>query len=255
MSAPPCGPEPAAVTDDAFLGGQLSILQPRHGYRAGVDAVLLAASVVVAEGCEARVLDLGAGVGTAGLAVARRCALVRVDLLEREPELARLAAQNAARNGLTGRVRVVEGDLAAPALALPAEAYEHVIANPPFHTEGKGTGAATPLKAAAHAMPAGDLDLWARAMARHCTPGGRAAVIHRAEALPEILTAFARRFGDVTVLPIHPRAGEPAIRVLVRGKKGSRAPLRLLPGFVLHEADDHAFTPAARAILREGAAL
>jgi tRNA1(Val) A37 N6-methylase TrmN6 len=60
------------LTEDAFLGGQLRVRQLKSGHRAGHDAVLLAAATPARPGD--RVADLGAGVGVAGLAVARRVA-------------------------------------------------------------------------------------------------------------------------------------------------------------------------------------
>ncbi len=149
------------VTDDAFLGGALAILQPKSGYRAGVDAVLLAAAVPCAAG---RAIDVGAGVGTAGLCLARRCTQMSVALFERETELIGLARENVDRNGLAQRVTVAEGDIGDAsdeelrALGIAAGTFDHVLANPPFHVEGDGTAAFDRLKAAAHAMPEAGLE-------------------------------------------------------------------------------------------------
>ncbi len=249
----------AEVTDDAFLGGALNILQLRSGYRAGLDAVMLAAAVPADSGRPLRVLDVGAGVGTAGLCVARRAPFAEVVLFEKEPQLAELAAENARRNELTDRVRVVIGVVGAAAAELRAlglleESFGHVIANPPFHDTDAGTLAADALKAGAHAMPDGELESWARFMARMTAPGGEATVVHKTDALPRLLAALATRFGSLKILPLHPRQGAPSHRVLVQGVKGSRGPLQILPGFVLHESGG-AFTPAAQDILRAGAAL
>ncbi len=254
---PVCG---AATTDDIFLGGALRLLQPKPGYRAGIDPVLLAASVPLARGETESLLDIGAGVGTAGLCAARRVEETEVVLLEREPVLAELARRNITRNGLEERVRVAEGDLGASAGALAAvglapDSFDHVIANPPFHNEGRGTPAGHRLKSAAHAMAESDLDQWGRFMARMATPGGTATMIHKAEALGSVLAAFAGRFGDLRVLPVVPRRGEAAIRVLVQGIKASRAPMVLLDALVLHGGEGHGFTLDVDGILRGGAAL
>lgn len=248
-----------SVTDDAFLGGQLNILQPRQGYRAGLDAVMLAAAVE-ARGAPFRVLDAGAGVGTAGLCVAWRCPEARVVLVEREPELVRLAEENVARNGLGDRVSVVEADVSnvtARELArcgLSEASFDQVIANPPYHIEGAGTAAGNDLKAAAHAMPEAEFDSWWRFLARMAKPSGRALMIHKASALPDMIEAANRRFGGLVAMPLFSRTGEPAHRVLLGGIKGSRAEFRLDAGFVVHEQDGD-FTPGARDVLRLGRAL
>ncbi len=251
-------------TTDAFLGGALEILQPSRGYRAGLDAVLLAAACGVRTGDEARVLDAGAGVGVAGLCVARRVPDAHVTLVEREPELAALARQNVARNGLEARIRVVELDIAKGGaginrsreadVSVSAGAFSHVIANPPYFTEGRGTRSPADLKAASHEMADGALDQWCRFLATAAESNGIVTVIHRADALGALLHGLGRRFGGLRVLPLHPRAGAEAHRVIVQGRKGSRAPLSLLPGIVLH-GDGNAFVPALDAVLRHGASL
>jgi tRNA1(Val) A37 N6-methylase TrmN6 len=244
------------TTSDVFLGDRLTIHQPVKGYRAGIDAVLLAACARDGEG---PILDLGAGAGTVGLCAAVRCPDVSIVLVEREAELAALARHNIVANGLEDRVRVVEADIGerlstAAARDLPADTFAHVLANPPFHDEGAGTPAHWPLKAVSHAMTADALETWVRFMARSAMPGGKATMIHKAEALPRILNAFENRFGSIAILPIHAREREPAIRVLVEGIKGSRAPLKIKPGLILH-GEGNVFRPGVDAILRQGAAL
>lgn len=247
------------VTDDAFLGGALKLLQPRTGYRAGIDAVLLAAAVPSRVGSHECVLDAGGGVGTVGLSVVRRCADTIAVLLERAPRLVELAHENVKRNGLADRVQVFSGDLTASwtemaGEGLAPESFDHVVANPPFHIEGQGTPSPDPWKSVAHAMPEGDLQLWGRLLARMAAPGGTATMIHKAEALSLVCGALAGRFGGLRVLPIYPRVGAVANRVIVQGTKGSKAPLTILPGFILH-GEGNAFTPAAEAILRHGGGL
>jgi len=253
------GPAASAVTEDAFLGGALRILQPKHGYRAGGDAVLLAASAAGRAGRRERVLDVGAGVGVVGLAVAHRIPDAEVVLVERDPRLVELARANIERNGLSGRVSVVDADVELPlsghpVLAAHAGSFDHVLANPPYHTEGRGTAAADTTKAAANAMAEDSLGRWLRFLAAMARPTGSAAVIHKAEALAALLAACEGRFGALRVLPIHPRRDAAAIRVIVRGSKGTRAPLALLPPLILH-GDDHGFRPDIDRMLRGGAGL
>lgn len=247
------------LTDDVFLGGRLRLLQPAKGYRAGLDAVLLAAAVRIAPGSGARVLDTGAGVGTAGLCVAARVSRASVTLVERAPVFAALARGNVARNDLGTRVRVIETEVGADAagheaLGLGAAAFDHVIANPPYLEDGRHRFPVDPLAAGACGMAADGLEHWLRFMARAAAPTGELTLIHRSDALAKVLDALDGRFGGIGVLPIHPRSGHPAHRIIVTGRKGSRAPLQLLPGLVLH-GTGNAFLPAIDAIFRDGAPL
>lgn len=250
------------VTDDAFLGGAVRVLQPARGYRAGLDAVLLAAAAPIVGGALADVLDAGSGIGTVGLCVASRCPGARVTLVEREPVLANLARENAARNGLADRTTVVVADLSlggsvahggsTPPGLRPA-AFDHLLANPPYRIAGTGT-AARGLKRAAHEHGRGDLDRWLAALVTLARAGATLTLIHEAAALPEILAACDGRFGGLVVLPVAPKIGQPANRVIVQGRKASRAPLQLLAPFIVH-GDGQTFTPLAEAVLRHGAAL
>jgi tRNA1(Val) A37 N6-methylase TrmN6 len=244
------------VTEDYFLGDRVLVRQPLKGYRAGIDAVLLAATARTGEG---PVLDVGAGVGTVGICAATRCPDISVSLVERQPALVALARQNVALNHLEGRVSVVEADVTEPLSraasdALPANAFAHVLANPPYHDDHAGTASGNVFKALSHSMTAEQLEAWARFMARATASGGRVTMIHKAEALPRILECFENRFGAMAVVPVYPRLGAPAIRVIVDGVKGSRAPVSIRPGLVLH-GDGNAFRPELDAILRGGGGL
>ncbi len=248
------------VTEDRFLGGDLMVRQPKHGYRAGLDAVLLAAACPATTGSGETGLDCGAGAGVAGLALARRIADLRVTLVERLPSLAEMAVHNAALNGLARRCVVVADDLTRPlshltALEAGVGRFDHVIANPPFHAHEAGTRAPDAMKDGSHAMPRGAFASWAKFAAGMARNGGSFTIVQKPDALPEILLALERRFGRVTILPLHGREGQPASRIIVQAIKGSRARLVLLPGKVLHIAGSHAFTPEFDAILRAGAAL
>ncbi len=247
------------TTEDAFLGGALRIRQPRSGHRAGLDAVFLAAAVPVAQGRPQRVLEAGAGTGLVSLAIACRAPHVHVTGIERAAELTALAEANAAANGLADRVTFVTGDVTRPLsklapLGLEPEGYDHVVANPPFAAEGSVRLSPSPGRRAAHAMAPGELERWVRFLAAVAAPGGRLTMIHRPEALPALLAALGSRFGGIAVFPLFPRPGVPAHRILLCARKGSRAPLSLLPGMVLHESDGR-WRPEAEAILRAPRAL
>ncbi len=245
------------LTCDAFLGGRVLVRQPETGFRSGLDAVFLAAACPAADGD--RVLEAGCGAGAAALCLLARVPGAHVTGVEIDPGLAALARANAEDNGVSSCFEIVAADVAASwskleALGLRRDAYDHVIANPPFFSQARSRPSAHPGKHRARAMPEGGLDAWVRFLAAAAKPSGTCAMIHTAEALPELLAAFERRFGGLRVAPLYPKADAPAIRVLIRGTKGSRAPLSIAPGFVLHEQDGTP-APAASAILRDGCAL
>lgn len=239
---------------DALLGGRVMLRQPRVGYRAATDPVLLAAAVPAAAGETA--LDLGCGAGGAGLCLIARVPGVRVVGLEVQPEYAALARENGAAAG--GAFEVVEGDLASPPPELKARTFDHVLMNPPFHP-GEATASPDPGRDRAHRETL-DVSVWIDAGLRRLRPGGRLTIIHRAERLAAILPALAGRAGALRVLPLAARAGRAAKRVIVQGRKGAKGPLALLAPLVMHAGDRHVadrddFTEAAAAVLREGAAL
>lgn len=242
----------AQVTEDGFLGGRLTLFQ-LHGYgRAGIDAVFLAAAVPAKTG--ERALELGSGAGAAGLCLARRVEGVTILGLELQPELAALARRNAERNGLADRARFEVGDLRDPPENLRRIAFDHVLMNPPYHPAGTTRPSPVLMKAAAHVELAGDLADWIGFGLAHLRPRGTLTLIHQTERLDEILGLLEGPAGELRIFPLWPRPGRPAKRVLVRARKGSAAPLRLLPGLILHQ-ESNGFADEAEAVLRHGAAL
>lgn len=243
------------VTTDAFLGGRLTIAQPRLGYRAGIDAVLLAASVPARPGDS--VLDLGCGVGVAALCLGRRVPGTRLVGLELQPDYAALAVRNAAENALL--FEVVEGDLSDMPHILRQQQFDHVIANPPYFDRTAGT----PATDAGRETAMGErtpLAQWVKQAARRCAPGGYVSLIHRAERLPDLLGEVARHLGSIEVLPLLPRKGRDARLVLLRGRKNGRAEFRLHDGWILHEGVAHPgdrenYSSATACVLRHGQAL
>ncbi len=243
------------TSDDAVLGGRLVLRQPLRGHRFGHDAILLAAATAARPGEQA--VDLGAGVGTAGLVLARRVEGLDVTLVEIDPALAALGQDNAARNGLAERVRALCLDVAGPAAAfaaagLPPETADHVLMNPPFNAPHNPSPDLS--RRAAHAGTDATLSQWLRTAAWLMRGSGAVTLIWRADGLGDVLAALAPAFGAIVILPVHPKPGTPAIRILVRGIKDRSAPLVLLPGLVLADAEGKP-SPQADAILRDGAAL
>ena len=235
-------------TIDAIEGLGLVLRQMITGHRVGLDAVLLAAAV---EAAPRHLVDVGAGVGAVGLALARRFPQAQATLIEVDPETAALAAENARRNEIVNaRVSVFDAlDPAARRSGGLADAQaDLVVTNPPFFAPGATRVSPDPARARAHALSEGaTLADWLRACLALLSPNGRFAMIHRAEALPAIYEGIGKRLGDIAVTPIHPREGEDAIRIVVTGVKGSRAPARLRAGLTLHERDGAA-TARARSI-------
>lgn len=249
--------KPETLTQDAFLGGRLTVTQPRRGFRAGLDSVLLGASI---DPQSLAVLDLGCGVGTAAMVALQHNPQARATLADQDPAMLALAAHNLDINGLADRADLVALDVAARgavrlAAGLAANQFTSVIANPPFFTQGTGTPATDRTRAAARQMPAGQLDLWVRTAAASATAGAEIVFVYAAPALGQLLAAFERRFGAVTLLPLSPRPGAAMSRVLIRGSKGSKAPLTLLAGRALHLADGRQFAPEFDAIFRGTARL
>jgi len=247
--------EPAPTSADAVLDGRLVLRQPIKGHRIGHDAVLLAAASSVRP--DDRVVDLGAGVGAAGLAVASRLEHVTVTLVEIDASLAALARENAAHNGLAERVRVVCLDVAAPAAVfdaagLAAGATDHVLMNPPFNAAQHPSPDRS--RRLAHDASRGTLGEWCRTAARLLRPAGAVTLIWRADSFDAVVAALAPDFGGIAVLPVHPKPQACAIRVLVRAVKASRAPLSLWPGFLLNDAAGRP-TAQAEAVLRGNAVL
>lgn len=245
---------PESWNECFVLGGKVKLRQPNKGHRAGLDAVLLAACLP--ETATGLVLDIGAGVGTVGLAAAMRAPQIEVVLVERDTGQAEFARQNITLNGLGNRARVCAGDILTAktraAAGLSDRMAKVILTNPPYYPSAKVRASPEPLKAEAYAMEA-SLEDWMRACAALLAPKGTLYMVHLASALAEVLAAATSRFGDVKIMPIYSRAGEAASRILVRATKGSRAAPSLMPGLVVHSGAD--YSAEAEAILRGLAAL
>lgn len=241
------------LTQDAFLCGKLHLWQPRKGYRAATDPVLLAAACPAQPGQS--VLDLGCGVGAAALCLAARVPDLRLAGLELQPAYAALARRNAVENAIAFEVH--EGNLADMPRPLRVD-FDHVIANPPYYPRG---GTPSPNAGRATALQIDTpLSAWVEAAARRLAPGGWLTLICGADGLPEVLAAMGSKLGSASVLPLTPREGRPALRILLRARKTGRAAFRLLAPFVIHhgpahDGDRESYTPRANAVLRGGDAL
>jgi len=236
-----------ALTEDALLGGRLRVLQPRQGYRVAIDAVLLAAAVAPVSG--ERVLDLGAGVGSIGLCLAKRvpdCTVLGVEL---QPILAQLAERNAACNGFGDRVRTVVHDIAAPLPEALSE-FDQVVTNPPYLAAAVADPSPDRIKALATVESTANLAHWLEVAAGALKPAGTLTLIHRSDRLEEIAAHLKRLgWGGLTIKRL-----PPAARVLVRARRSKTPSVTESPPLLLHEPEG-GYTPAAEAILRHAAPL
>ncbi len=245
------------TTDDAFLGGRLHILQPAKGLRAGIDPIFLAAATPAKAGD--RVLEAGVGAAVACLCLAVRFENLDITGVELQAGLCELAKMNVRRNGLENSVRIMRGDIAASAQSwyaagLLPESFDHVIANPPFYDTHKTRRAHDPVKDCAHSCDGGGLEQWLRFMVRFARPRARLTLIHRSESVPELLDLLRNRIGDMELFPLYPTSGSPASRIILSGLKGSRGPLKIHRGLVLHNSNGD-YTEHACRILRDAEAL
>ena len=237
------------VTEDAFLGGRLHLRQPKSGHRAGHDAMLLAAATPAQPGD--RVVDFGAGVGAAGLALATRVAGINLVLVEIDEALAELARHNATANALPAETHVLDVTSGAERFAaagLGPDSVDVVLTNPPFNDAARHRASPDKTREVAHVARAETLESWVHAARRVLRSGGHLVMIWRADGIGEVLAALDRGFGSLVIFPVHADAASPAIRVLVRATKGGRAPTRLLTGIVLNDEGARP-TPDTQAIL------
>lgn len=239
------------LTHDAFLGGQVHLWQPVQGYRAGVDPVLLAASIPAVSGQS--VLELGCGVGAAVLCLGARVPGLSLTGVEREMLYASLARRNGA-----GVLEVIEADIAALPLAVRQRQFDHVLVNPPYWRRDASVAARNPSREVALGERT-PLAHWVQTACKRLVPRGQVHFIHRAERLPDLFAALPPDMGSIEVLPIAARLGRIAERVILRARKSGRADFRLSAPLILHRGDAHRdgdrYTDTVRACLRKGAAL
>ncbi|MEM8872190.1 MAG: methyltransferase [Pseudomonadota bacterium] len=244
------------LSEDGFLGGKLRLRQPSTGFRAGTDAVFLAAAVPARAG--EHVLDLGCGAGAALLCLAARVPDLDLTGIEIQPAYAALARENAALNAF--KAEVLDGDLNAPPPALRRLRVDHVLTNPPFFERGQSVALKDGGRDKAHRSAPSTLETFIDQGLRRLRPGGTLTIIHRTECLAGILTALAPRAGGVRILPLVARSGRSAKRLIVQARMGARAPLELLSPLVVHSdnahhADAADYSAMARAVLQDGAGL
>lgn len=238
------------VVENALLNGRVRLLQPATGYRAGMDAALLAAAVQATAG--QRVIEAGCGAGAVLMQLAARHPALSLTGLEREPAMADLARRNTALNNAPAKI--ITGDVAAGFKALDLPPFDWAVSNPPFFDDAGAIRAPAPGKRAAWMADDG-LAAWTRFQLKAVREGGRIVVIHRADRLADLLALLGDKAGSFAIRPVHAHADEPAKRVLVQAIKTGKAPLRLLPPLILHDRGGAKHTAETEAVLRGEAGL
>ena len=247
-------------TTDGFLGGLVTLVQPRKGHRAGLDAALLQA--VVPPDAAGLAVDLGTGTGAIAFAAAARAPRIQCIGIDRDAaqlDLAAVALRHPDNAAFAGRIRLVQAEIGNQPLSagdgdLPWGRADWVLMNPPYDQPGRVRASPDPGKRQAYVGDPLTVERWINVAVELLRPGGQIALIHRPAALSRILAGLQRGFGDVRIVPIHPHRQKIAGRVLVVARSESSAPLRLLPGLILHEARG-GWTAEADAILRGAAVL
>ncbi len=238
-------------TLDSFLGGRIKLVQPSDGYRAGIDPIFLAASLHPKP--HEKILDVGAGVGTASISLAVRCPHARVIGLEVQSNLVQLALTNIAANRVEDRVEMIKGDLLSPPSILKLNSFDHIMTNPPYYEYSRTQSSPDPGKAQANTETV-DLGKWIKACLKMLKSKGVFTMIHRPERLSEILPYLENRVGDLVIFPLWPGTNKLARRVIIQGRKNIRGDIRLAQGLTLHGGAEK-YTPEAEAILRHAQAL
>ncbi len=236
---------------DSLLGGRIKIVQPLEGYRAGIDPIFLAACIHPKP--QEKILDVGAGVGTASLALGVRCPHAKVMGLEIQPDLVELAATNIKANQLTEQVEIIEGDLLSPPPVFKLHSFDQVMTNPPYYEDSRTQSSPIPGKAQANTETI-DLGQWLKLCLEMLKSKGTFTMIHRAERLPEILIHLENKVGNLIVYPLWVGSNKAARRVIIQGRKGMGGELRLASGMMLHGGSEK-YTPEAEGILRSAQAL
>lgn len=243
---------PLATRTNTILDGAVQMVQPARGYRSAIDPIFLAASLDV-KGSES-VLEMGAGAGTALLALAHRVLDIKIIGLEFQRDMVRLASHNIKLNGFHDRLEVIHGDLLTPPPRLAASSFSHVMANPPYFETHKSTPSTLTTKALSNHGESASLETWVTFAHRMVKPKGSVTFVFSADRLDDLIAAMYGKFGEITIFPLWPKAGQKAKRFIIRGRKNIKAPSQLLNGLVVHEANGE-YTQRADNILRHAKAL
>lgn len=235
------------TTSDKFLNGKVIVKQPEKGYRAGIDAVLLAAAVHPK--ASDHILDIGAGVGTVMLCLAALSPNIHITGLEIQPDLVALNQQNISDNHFADRLKIIQGDIMTPPSQIKPNSYDHVISNPPFYAYGQKAYSDSKSKSLARHVTSGTVQDWINSCLRFVKPRGYLTLIHRTDQLDDIISALKSKSGEIKIFPLWPDQEKPAKLVIIQARKSVKSGCQLLTGLVLHNGKGK-YTKKAVAVFR-----
>jgi tRNA1(Val) A37 N6-methylase TrmN6 len=243
------------VIETTLLRGKVKLLQPKVGFHASIDTVFLGAAALIKD--RWLVLDVGCGVGSAGLCAWSRNKNISLVGIDFQQQLVDLALQNASLNNAVTHCRFFPGNIKTEKI-IADNAFNSVMINPPYHALGTHTTSPKKIKAYSHGEDGSGVILqeWVKYAHRKLKNGGYLTVIHRADRLDHLITSLTHRrwFGSLIIYPLHSHAGEDARRVIIQARKERYAPSILKSGMVVHEADG-SYTKDALRILDDGSPL
>lgn len=241
-----------SLTEDYLLGGSIEICQPKDGFRAAIDTILMAASVPASSGH--RVFEAGSGSGAAAICLGHRVPSSEITGIEIQPAMVTLAGHNIRLNQLQKNVKVMNGDIGGPPPLMLRGPFDHAMANPPFLERNEGRVSNHTETAIAKTLGKTNLSDWITGIHLQLKRKGTLTLVWRADKLHLAIAALMFKFGDIRVFPLWPKPGRAAKRVLVRARKGVKTPMTLLPGLLLHR-EDGSYTSACEAVLKDGSSL
>ncbi len=238
------------------LNKSLALYQVPGGFRTSMDSVMLGAACPVKSGQS--VLDLGCGVGSAGLCVLKRVDNTHLTGIDIQQDHIDLAIKNSEINNMQNISQFICADIRND---LDIATFDHVICNPPYKEAGTHRLSPSPAKAIAMGHIENNIDLqsWITRAWLHIKGQGSLTIIHEAGQIDNILHSLyskngGKRFGGVEIIPLYPKQGVPAKRVILRAYKHKKSPAILHHGIIMHDHDGNS-TKQAESILRNKATL
>ncbi|GHT93474.1 methyltransferase [Alphaproteobacteria bacterium] len=229
------------LTKDYVLKGRVSLLQPKYGYRVAVDPFVLSSFVNVRDGQS--VLDVGCGVGAISLILKLKNPFAQITAIDVDRDICDICMRNSEENSLD--IDIINVGIENFHKNHRNNLFDHVVTNPPFFN--KKSTRVSDLKLLAN-FETIELSDWVSCCLKNLKNGGMFYIIHHASRISDILLSLAKKAGATEIIPIFPKDGQDAIRVIVKCKKGSMESTRITSGLILHDRDGN-FSETTREIL------